>query len=58
MSIKDIQIFGAQGGENFVAFNGPDEQFVAEWAIGADGVIVFRPLMKSGQRYFLPIWKT
>ena len=44
MSVQDIQMFKAEGirqrGENgFVVFNGPDEQFVAGRAIGADGGI-------------------
>lgn len=39
MPTQDIQIFKAEGGENFVVFNGPDEQFVAGRAIGADGGI-------------------
>ena len=39
MPTQDSQIFKAEGGENFVVFNGPDEQFVAGRAIGADGGI-------------------
>ncbi|MDO5298874.1 MAG: dihydrodipicolinate synthase family protein [Clostridia bacterium] len=39
MPAQDIQIFKAEGGENCVVFNGPDEQFVAGRAIGADGGI-------------------
>lgn len=44
MPVQDIQMFKAEGirqrGENgFVVFNGPDEQFVAGRAIGADGGI-------------------
>ena len=44
MPTQDIQMFKAEGvkerGENgFVVFNGPDEQFVAGRAIGADGGI-------------------
>lgn len=39
MPTQDIQIFKAAGGEDFIVFNGPDEQFVASRAIGADGGI-------------------
>ncbi len=39
MPTQDIQVFKAEGGENFVVFNGPDEQFVSGRAIGADGGI-------------------
>lgn len=39
MPVQDIQIFKAEGGEGCVVFNGPDEQFVAGRAIGADGGI-------------------
>lgn len=39
MPVQDIQMFKAEGGENFVVFNGPDEQFVGGRAIGADGGI-------------------
>lgn len=39
MPVQDIQMFKAAGGENFVVFNGPDEQFVGGRAIGADGGI-------------------
>ena len=28
MPVQDIQMFKAAGGEGFVVFNGPDEQFV------------------------------
>ncbi len=38
----DIQMFkyeGTLGGRDFVVFNGPDEQFVSGFAIGADGGI-------------------
>ncbi len=37
--VQDIQMFKAEGGENFVVFNGPDEQLVSGLAIGADGGI-------------------
>lgn len=39
MPVQDIQMFKAAGGEDFIVFNGPDEQFVAGRAIGADGGI-------------------
>ena len=39
MPIQDIQMFKMEGGENFVVFNGPDEQLIGGLAIGADGAI-------------------
>lgn len=42
MPTQDIQMFKAKGlaiKEDFVVFNGPDEQFIAGRAIGADGGI-------------------
>ena len=39
MPTQDIQMFKAEGGKDFVVFNGPDEQFVAGRAIGAEGGI-------------------
>ena len=39
MPTQDIQIFKHEGGDDCVVFNGPDEQFVAGRAIGADGGI-------------------
>ena len=39
MPIQDIQIFKAIGGEGKVVFNGPDEQFIGGFRIGADGGI-------------------
>lgn len=39
MSTQDIQMFKAEGGDDIVVFNGPDEQFVAGRAIGAQGGI-------------------
>ena len=39
MPTQDIQMFKARGGEDVVIFNGPDEQFVAGRAIGADAGI-------------------
>lgn len=39
MPTQDIQMFKQTGGEDFVVFNGPDEQLVSGLAIGADGGI-------------------
>ncbi len=39
MPTQDIQMFKAEGGEDFVVFNGPDEQLVSGLVIGADGGI-------------------
>ncbi|NLO85968.1 MAG: N-acetylneuraminate lyase [Clostridiales bacterium] len=39
MPTQDIQMFKHSGGDDCVVFNGPDEQFVAGRAIGADGGI-------------------
>ena len=39
MPTQDIQMFKAECGDTGVVFNGPDEQFVAGRAIGADGGI-------------------
>ena len=39
MPTYDIQRFKAAGGEDFVVFNGPDEQFVSGRIIGADAGI-------------------
>lgn len=39
MPVQDIQMFKMAGGDDFTVFNGPDEQFVAGRAIGADGGI-------------------
>ena len=39
MVTMDIEQFKAEGGENFVVFNGPDEQFVAGRVMGACGGI-------------------
>ncbi len=39
MPVQDIQMFKAEGGDDFVVFNGPDEQFVSGRAMGADGGI-------------------
>lgn len=39
MPTQDIQMFKTAGGEDFIVFNGPDEQYIAGRAIGADGGI-------------------
>lgn len=39
MPTQDIQMFKAAGDEDFIVFNGPDEQYIAGRAIGADGGI-------------------
>jgi N-acetylneuraminate lyase len=39
MPVQDIQTFKAQGGDDIVVFNGPDEQFVGGLCMGADGGI-------------------
>ena len=39
MPVQDIQMFKAQGGKDFVVFNGPDEQLVSGLSIGATGGI-------------------
>lgn len=39
VSTQDIQVWKSIGGEDFVVFNGPDEQYVAGRSIGADGGI-------------------
>lgn len=39
MATQDIEMFEAEGGKNFLVFNGPDEQFIAGRAIGATGGI-------------------
>lgn len=39
MSTYDIQKFKAAGGENFLVFNGPDEQYVSGRIMGADAGI-------------------
>ena len=36
---QDIQLFKAVGGDDFIIFNGPDEQLVSGLVIGADGAI-------------------
>ena len=39
MPVQDIQMFKADGGKDYVIFNGPDEQFVSGRVIGAEGGI-------------------
>lgn len=39
MPVQDIQMFKAAGGEDYVIFNGPDEQFMSGRVIGAAGGI-------------------
>lgn len=39
MPTMDIERFKALGGEDFIVFNGPDEQYVSGRVIGADGGI-------------------
>ena len=39
MPVQDIQMFKAVAGEDYVIFNGPDEQFMSGRVIGAEGAI-------------------
>lgn len=39
MPVQDIQMFCAAGGDDYIVFNGPDEQFISGRAIGAEGGI-------------------
>ena len=39
MPVQDIQMFKADAGEDYIIFNGPDEQFVSGRVIGAEGGI-------------------
>lgn len=39
MPVQDIQIFKAAGGDDFMVFNGPDEQFISGRVMGAAGGI-------------------
>lgn len=39
MPVQDIQMWKDQGGDDFVVFNGPDEQFIGGLAMGATGGI-------------------
>ncbi len=39
MPVHDIQMFKQAAGEDYIVFNGPDEQFISGLAIGAEGGI-------------------
>lgn len=39
MPVQDIQMFKAAAGEDYIIFNGPDEQFMSGRVIGAQGAI-------------------
>ena len=39
MPVQDIQTFKEAGGEDYIIFNGPDEQFISGRIIGAEGGI-------------------
>ena len=39
MPVQDIQMFKAAGQDNFMVFNGPDEQFISGRIMGAEGGI-------------------
>ena len=39
MPVQDIQMFKQAGGEDYIIFNGPDEQFISGRVIGAEGGI-------------------
>lgn len=39
MPVQDIQMFKAAAGEDYIIFNGPDEQFISGRVIGAEGAI-------------------
>lgn len=39
MPVQDIQMFRQAAGEDYIIFNGPDEQFISGLAIGAEGGI-------------------
>ena len=39
MPVQDIQIFKQDAGEDYIIFNGPDEQFISGRLIGAEGAI-------------------
>lgn len=39
MPVQDIQMFKMEGGEDFVVFNGPDEQLISGLSMGAQGGI-------------------
>ena len=39
MPVQDIQMFKQDAGEDYIIFNGPDEQFISGRLIGAEGAI-------------------
>lgn len=39
MPVQDIQMFKQAAGDDYIIFNGPDEQFISGRAIGAEGAI-------------------
>ena len=39
MPVQDIQMFKLAGGDDYIIFNGPDEQFMSGRVIGAEGAI-------------------
>jgi len=39
MPVQDIQMFKQAAGDNYIIFNGPDEQFISGRIIGAEGAI-------------------
>lgn len=39
MAVQDIQLFKQAAGEDYIIFNGPDEQFISGRVIGAEGGI-------------------
>lgn len=39
MPVQDIQMFCADGGDDYIVFNGPDEQFISGRLMGAKGGI-------------------
>lgn len=39
MPVQDIQMFKAEGGDDIIVFNGPDEQYISGRVIGAEGGI-------------------
>ena len=39
MPVQDIQMFQAEAGEDYIIFNGPDEQFISGRVMGAEGAI-------------------
>ena len=39
MPVQDIQMFKLAGGDDYIIFNGPDEQFISGRVIGAEAGI-------------------